>query len=215
MTKLKYKFDRLDVDVIASGSAGNAVFIKEKGASKGVLVDIGIAWKRLEPYSLMIDTVFLTHRHLDHYRVSTMDKLKLYNPTVVFVDPVGSEIKYKSDVSMPHHKWATLKGKYKAMAIPTPHSVPNVAWIIKFSNGATYFHATDTASLDHISIKGCDVYGIECNYSDLEELTDRGSGNETIAVTTHLSTEEAQAWFTKNAGENSRFIPLHEHKTFR
>lgn len=207
---------RFDVTVISSGSKGNAVLVKEAGEAKGILIDCGVPYNTIKPYEKHIDIILLTHRHKDHWRGKTLEKLKASAPNHLLIYPEGLKIDYDGAVAaiLPHKKWATLKSKYRVMCIPTPHSVPNVAWVIKFLNGGVYFHATDTSSLNHISVKGADVYALECNYTDTEELAGRGVGNEVIAATTHLSTEDALAWYNANKGEHSILIPLHEHKIF-
>jgi len=208
---------KLTVTVIASGSVGNAVFVRENDSTHGIMIDIGVSYKRIEPWVQGVDAVLATHVHLDHWRKNTMDKLKSINPKCLYIEPQGSGIEYAFDSTIPHNTWAVIRGKYsRIMCIPTPHSVNNVAWVVQFLNsGATYFHATDTASLNHISCKGADVYGIECNYSDIEELVNRKNGHEVISVSSHLSTENALAWFELNKGSDSKFIPLHEARTFK
>lgn len=209
---------KFDVTVISTGSSGNAVLVKEKGAAKGILIDCGVPYNKLKPYEKEIDAVLLTHKHKDHWRAKTLKLLKSTAPNHLLIFPEGLKIDYDGEVAatLPHNKWATLKGKYKVLCTPIPHSVPNVAWVIQtIPTKSVYFHATDTSSLSHITLKGADVYALECNFTDTEELAGRGAGNEILAATTHLSTEDALAWYNLNKAEHSILIPLHEHKIFK
>lgn len=216
-----HEFEKLKVTAIASGSTGNAVLVQGVGDDKGIMIDLGVAYKHIKPYELNIDAVCYTHLHKDHWKQSTMDKLKVVNPKCLYIEPQGSGIPYLRngvngfDATIPHNTWAVIKNKYRVMCIPTPHAVPNVAWIVQFlDTGATYFHATDLADISHISCKGADIYGLEANYSDVMELVNRKNGHEVVSATTHLSTENALAWFELNKTEHSKLILLHESKIF-
>lgn len=202
---------KLIYDVIATGSKGNAVLVQEKG-NKGILFDCGISWKALEPYINKIDLIVITHKHKDHIRESTLNKVKLLYPHIPIITPDKSEIEYdKIDAEIPHNVWKLIKGKYQMIFVPTPHSVPNCAIIVKFPCDNTCMYATDTASIDHIKASGLDIYFIEHNYSDVRNIAET-SNHAIVNVTTHLSNEDAYSWYLRNKGEHSVLVPLHEHK---
>lgn len=199
---------KLSYEIIKTGSSGNAVLVNN------VLFDCGISWKALEPYATKIDLVLVSHRHLDHIRVSTLNKLKNLFPRVAVLAHEAfyegtDKWMYEFDAVLPSHRKLLIKGKYEVLCAPIPHSVPNCAFVVKFPNGATCMYATDTVSLDHLTIPNLDLYLLESNYSELDIVKEQR--NAVVAVTTHLSQEASYGWYLRNRGENSEYVPLHQH----
>jgi hypothetical protein len=103
------------------------------------------------------------------------------------------------------------------------HDVPNCGWQIMFDNGFKYFYATDTCSLDNIQAKDYDMYFIEGNYEDKEELEKRKQKHiekgefyyEDRVEKTHLSQVKATEWLMENMGKNSQYIFMHQHEENR
>ncbi|MGK9479829.1 hypothetical protein QQG13_09200, partial [Melissococcus plutonius] len=60
----------LDYQVIASGSKGNAVRIKN------VMVDCGIPFKKMKEALYECNYLLITHIHSDHIRPATLNKIK-------------------------------------------------------------------------------------------------------------------------------------------
>lgn len=111
---------------------------------------------------------------------------------------------------------------YNNFAIVDPvhliHDVPNCGWII-LQKHERAFYATDTSTLDHIEAKDYDYYLIEANHTRAEieariaEKQARGEfAYETRAAQNHLSQEQTMDWLARNAGPNSKYIFLHQHK---
>lgn len=140
--------------------------------------------------------------------------MKTLCPRVAVIAPHGfwegaDEVKYKFDAMLPHNKKLLVRGKYEILCTPIPHSVPNCAFVVKFPNGKSCMYATDTVSLDHLSIPGLDLYLLENNYSELDIVKDQR--NAVVAVTTHLSQEASYGWYLRNRGEHSEYVSLHQH----
>lgn len=98
------------------------------------------------------------------------------------------------------------------------HNVPNCGYHIK-ANKECLFFATDTGTLDGIEAKGYDLYLIEANHTraELEAriAAKQAAGEfayEYAAARNHLSQEQTLDWLADNAGPNSRYIFLHQHK---
>lgn len=154
----------------------------------------------------------------DHLRPSTLNKLKGLFPRTAVIAPQGfwegaDDVKYEFDAMLPHNKKLLIKGKYEVLCTPIPHSVPNSAFVVKFQDGATCMYATDTVSLDHLSIPNLDLYLLESNYDELDIVKEQR--NAVVAVTTHLSQEASYGWYLRNRGENSEYAPLHMHLSFK
>lgn len=202
----------LDYEIIQTGSSGNAVLVNN------VLFDCGISWKALQPHAAKVDIVLISHRHTDHIRPSTIRRLKTLFPRVGVIAPEGfwegtDKIVHEFDAMLPTNKSMRIKGKYDIWCTPIPHSVPNCAFVVKFPCGSTCMYATDTVSLDHLSVPNLDLYLLESNYSELDIVKEQR--NAVVAVTTHLSQEASFGWYLRNKGEHSEYVPLHVHMDFR
>jgi len=99
------------------------------------------------------------------------------------------------------------------------HDVKNFGYRL-YSGSERVFHATDSAHLEGISAKEYDLYCLESNY-DAETVFDiirereaRGEyAHQRGAINSHLSFQQANDFFYKNKGENSKLIRLHESST--
>ena len=65
------------VNVIASGSKGNCVVLFDS-----ILVDIGVAYKLIKPYTMQIKIVTWSHKHSDHLNKSTLKKILFERPSI-------------------------------------------------------------------------------------------------------------------------------------
>lgn len=99
-----------------------------------------------------------------------------------------------------------------------PHNVPNCAYHI-FMNHEKLFYATDCSTLEGVKAKGYDYYLVEANHTkaDIEariaaKLEAGEFAYELEAMRNHLSEEQAIAWLAENAGPNSKYQFLHQHR---
>ena len=81
-------------------------------------------------------------------------------------------------------------------------------------NEKKLIYATDTRTLDGIVAKDYDVYLIEGNYGNEEELHERAynSEYESRVKNTHLSREYTTKWLLDNMADNSVYEFMHQHK---
>lgn len=215
-------------DILATGSSGNAVVINGE-----ILIDIGVPMKKLREsgYINGLKLVLLTHQHTDHFNAATVRALHKERPALrwgccEWIVPHLLEAgvdKLSIDVTRPTEPGESNRALiYNNFAIVDPvylvHDVPNCGWIIH-KNHEYLFYATDTGTLDHIEAKNYDLYLIEANHTRAEietriaEKQARGEFSyETRAAQNHLSQEQALDWLARNAGSNSRYVFLHQHK---
>ena len=66
------------VDIIGTGSTGNAVVIDDK-----LLIDCGLTFDKLGDKVMGIEHIFITHRHGDHIKVPTLSKIYKDRPWVL------------------------------------------------------------------------------------------------------------------------------------
>lgn len=208
----------IDYQIIATGSTGNAVVIE-----RSVLVDVGVPYKKIEPYMGDIKLVLLSHVHSDHFKASTLRRMALEKPLLRFgcgaflVDKVvkAGVPKQQIDILIPNMLYGY--GICNVIPVELLHDVPNFGYKIHFPHGKL-FYATDTGSLSMVSARGYDLYMVESNYKD-EELRERmdaklASGQyayEQRALKYHLSEKKAVDWLYKNMGRNSEYVFLHAH----
>lgn len=210
----------LTYNVIASGSKGNAVLL-----NGDILLDCGISYKKLEPYSGFLGMVFLTHAHKDHFNKSTIKRLAKERPALRFVccrwlvEPLleAGVPAWRIDVAKEGQLLSF--GAVKAEAVPLLHDVPNCGWKLTVM-GEKAIYCTDTAKLDGVEAKDFDLYMIEANYRE-EELQQRMEAklaagkfsHESRVAESHLSREQAEAWLRENADlTKAKLVFLHEHK---
>lgn len=209
--------------VIQSGSDGNAVLLYGKRGI--ILVDCGVSYTKIAPYRQDIVLVLLTHKHGDHFRPSTLKRLAHDRPTLRFMVP--SWLMYplldQCDVNERNIDLAQMDTKavygdrIVVRPFPLVHDVPNCGYEITLDKSRIVY-ATDTSYIP--DIKNADYYFIEANYENAETLAERVSSKidkgqfvyEKDLQNRHLSREQAIDYVLRNAGDQSQYVLLHEHK---
>ena len=100
-----------------------------------------------------------------------------------------------------------------------PHNVRNCCYRIVLPDNTRLFFATDCATLDGIHAEGFDYYFLEANHTRAEIeariAAKQAAGEyayEIEACRNHLSREQAEDWLARNAGANSKYVFLHQHR---
>lgn len=209
------------VNIIATGSSGNATFIGDYG----ILIDCGVTRAALAPYFRGIQLVLLTHRHSDHFNAKTIAAIHSRRPSVrfgcgIFLVPSLLEIGVQPDridVLRPDHRYSY--GEFDVEGFLLTHNVPNYGYRIHGADDSKLIYATDTGSLDGIEAKRYDYYLIEANHTEAEihERIKRKQmegvySYEYDAAKNHLSLEKANDWLAENADEHSVIYYMHEHR---
>lgn len=217
----------MNYHIIETGSKGNAVIVNDE-----VLIDCGVAYKKLEPYVKRLKLVLLTHVHGDHFKPSTVRALHRERPALRFgccewmVRPLAETgvDKRLIDVFFPTNWSEALHYVYGETTFLLPrllvHDVPNCAWSLELiPSGERIFYATDTGTLDGVEAKNYDLYLIEANHTQAEiearaaEKLERGEYSyERRASANHLSYEQAMDFLARNAGPRSCYVLLHGHR---
>lgn len=217
----------MEYKILASGSSGNAVVINSE-----ILIDIGVPMKTIREsgYIKELKLVLLTHSHGDHFNPSTVQALHRERPALRWacckwmIAPLLEAGVGKLVIDVFDVEKRYCYGFLDLWAVPIPHDVPNCAWKISFTDinkgkEDNAFYATDCATLDGIEAKDYSLYMIEANHGEseiqeriFEKEARREFAYERRAQRTHLSREQALDWLAKNAGPESHYIFLHEHK---
>lgn len=217
-------------EILATGSGGNALVIEGK-----VLIDCGVPWKKIEPYAHGLQLVLLTHEHGDHFNRATVKRLAKERPglrwaagwwmlgflinTGVKTDLIDIAPGWNYEGERPPLDY----GSIVVSPFMLTHDVPNCGWKILMDTedhpGTRIFYATDTGDLNGIVAKWYDYYFLEANYTEAEieeRIGQKKLNGEYIyegrVKRTHLSKEQADSWLAMNAGSNSIFVYMHNHK---
>ena len=204
--------------VISSGSEGNAVIY-----NNAIMVDCGVSLKALQEVKRSLKIVLLTHKHSDHLKIRTLQRLQAERPTLRIAcgDFLLEELPCIKNIDVLQVGKIYDYGAFKVSPVKLYHDVPNFGWRIFLPNGQKIFHATDTVHLEGITAKGYDLYAIEHNYCEeyiqqaIEEA--RANGEYTHAygnINTHLSIQQARAFIEANRKESSEVLELHKSRSF-
>ena len=208
----------IQTQVISSGSEGNAVIY-----NNAIMVDCGVSLKALQEVKRSLKIVLLTHKHSDHLKIRTLQRLQAERPTlrVACGNFLLEELPCIKNIDVLQVGKIYDYEAFKVSPIKLYHDVPNFGWWIFLPNGQKIFHATDTVHLEGISAKGYDLYAIEHNYCEeyiqqaIEEA--RANGEYTHAygnINTHLSIQQAMAFIKENRKESSGVLELHKSRSF-
>ena len=214
--------------VISSGSEGNAVIY-----NNAIMVDCGVSLKALQEVKRSLKIVLLTHKHSDHLKIRTLQRLQAERPTlrVACGAFLLEELPCIKNIDVLQVGKIYDYGAFKVSPVKLYHDVPNFGWriflkptIIDFIKGNyeyKIFHATDTVHLEGITAKGYDLYAIEHNYCEeyIQEAIEeaRANGEYTHAygnINTHLSIQQARAFIEANRKESSEVLELHKSRSF-
>lgn len=204
---MKYK-------IIATGSDGNATIIDDK-----IILDCGVSYKKVAPFTKKLQLVLLTHKHNDHINKTTIKRLANERPKLRFgccewlvQDLIDYGVsKKRIDVYTIDNEYDY--GSFKISPVKLFHDVPQCGYRV-FINGYKCIYCTDTNTLDGIKAEGYDYYFIEANYENEQELHERAYNDyyENRVKSTHLSKEQATEWLLDNMGANSVYEFMHKHK---
>ena len=204
--------------VISSGSEGNAVIY-----NNAIMVDCGVTLKALQEVKRSLKIVLLTHKHGDHLKIRTLQRLQAERPTlrVACGDFLLEDLPCIKNIDVLQVGKIYDYGAFKVSPVKLYHDVPNFGWRIFLPNGQKIFHATDTVHLEGITAKGYDLYAIEHNYCEeyIQEAIEeaRANGEYTHAygnINTHLSAQQARAFIETNRKESSEVLELHKSRSF-
>ena len=208
----------IQAKVISSGSEGNAVIY-----NNAIMVDCGVSLKALQEVKRSLKIVLLTHKHGDHLKIRTLQRLQAERPTLRIAcgDFLLEELPCIKNIDVLQVGKIYDYGAFKVSPVKLYHDVPNFGWRIFLPNGQKIFHATDTVHLEGITAKGYDLYAIEHNYCEeyIQEAIEeaRANGEYTHAygsIKTHLSIQQARAFIEANRKESSEVLELHKSRSF-
>lgn len=208
----------IQTQVISSGSEGNAVIY-----NNAIMVDCGVSLKALQEVKRSLKIVLLTHKHSDHLKLRTLQRLQAERPTlrVACGNFLLEELPCIKNIDVLQVGKIYDYGAFKVSPVKLYHDVPNFGWRIFLPNGQKIFHATDTAHLEGITAKGYDLYAIEHNYCEeyIQQAIEEARANSEYThaygnINTHLSIQQARAFIEANRKDSSEVLELHKSRSF-
>lgn len=202
----------MNYKIINSGSDSNATVINDI-----ILIDCGISFKKIKKSYQNLKLVLLTHIHSDHFNKKTIVKLAHERPTLRFACCEWLEDPLKAlgieNIDILEIGKLYDYGLFQVSPFKLYHDVPQCGWRV-YMNDKKLIYATDTRTLEGIIAKEYDVYLIEGNYVNDEELHERAYNPEyeSRVKATHLSKEQASKWLLENMKESSVYEFMHQHK---
>lgn len=207
------------VSVLASGSKGNATYIKTK--SHKILVDLGTTIKYIEEKLLEnevllkdIDYVFLTHTHTDHTS-AIKNIIKKYNPTIVLTELMLKDLKELDN----YQNIKILEDNMQLDEllienIKTSHDTTDSRGYIFTEGESSVALITDTGYLNQKyfnKLKNKNVYLIESNHN--VEMLMHGKYPKWLKQRVnsdvgHLSNDSCSFYLTKLIGDKTKEIIL-------
>lgn len=199
-------------EIISTGSKGNSVIIND------VMVDCGIAFKKLKEYLYDVKYLLLTHIHSDHIKPTTLKRIKKEFPHIKVIG--NYEIAQLYDVDHIINAGFPMDiDNYTFEAFECVHDVVTYGYAWAF-NDNEIIYATDTNSLENAPERKYDYLFLESNY-DVEKLElARGKRSKYgydpyISGLRHLSTKDCKTFYYLNRrNKESKLIELHMSERF-
>lgn len=206
-------------DILATGSSGNCVILNGM-----IALDVGIPYKKIVPHVKNLQLIFVSHEHTDHFKASTIRTLAAERPTLRFCGGGWMASKFISAGVLARNidvleAWKRYDyGAFQIEPVVLYHDVPNYGLKI-FTNGKKVIYIVDTGYVDDVDAKDFDLFLLESNHTRAEieaRIADKQARGEFAyevrAAQNHLSQEQAMDWLARNAGPNSRYVFLHQHR---
>lgn len=204
----------IDYKIIASGSKGNAVIIRD------ILVDCGVPYKRLEKHLKCIKYIFITHIHSDHLNKATFKKIKQkWGHIKIFGNyELAQEVGLGELTKILSTEISYRIGDVIVQPFECVHDVETFGYTFQIDD-INIIYATDTNNLNNAPKIKYDYFFIESNHDEKKlEMALRNNkykydvfGN----AKRHLSTQQAKSFYFMNRkSKDSVLIELHKSERF-
>lgn len=212
----------LEYEVIASGSSGNAVVIEN------VMVDCGIAYKNLKKKLYDIDYLLITHKHGDHIKKRTYEKIRKEFPNIAVITNKEVEKFVNGDVDYVIEPNEPLEiGEYEFNAFSCVHDVMCYGYYWQWFNPETeenedIIYATDTKDFRFAPRDmEFDYLFLESNHDQNKLNAIKHTGRKIYGYDAygnglrHASTQICKAYYYMHRkSKESELIELHKSERF-
>ena len=192
----------MDLQVIATGSAGNCYVLRAGGAhGQSLLLDAGISPEQIAVATQDWDRIagcLVTHEHQDHAKSAieiSRRGIRTY-ATQGTIDTIRERQRHSDEyvqLRSARYRQAFPIGDFTVTAFPVEHDAAEpCGWLIRYDpTGETVVYATDTYYLRH-TFPGVHYWIVECNYTEsiLQRQLEEGDLDgklRTRLLTSHMS----------------------------
>lgn len=202
----------IEWEIISSGSKGNCVIIND------VMIDCGVAFKKIKDKLYDIKFLLLTHIHSDHIKANTLDNIRKLFPKIQIIGNYQIAQLYDVDY-IGNANFDIRTTDYVFTPFDCVHDVVTQGFTWKMEN-KQIIYATDTSSLDNAPTIKYDYLFLESNHDEkkLEQVRNKVSqyGYDPYAGgMRHLSTQKCKTFYYLNRrNKDSPLIELHKSERF-
>lgn len=204
--------------VLSSGSKGNCTYVETK--QHKILIDVGTSCsyieKSLKNINVLpqeIDTILITHAHVDHV-AGLKVFAKKYHPKIYLTSLILEEIKDKIDNINYIDEELNLDDT-KVIAIKTSHDTKDSNAYIVEEDNSSLVNITDTGYINEKyfeKLKNRSIYIFESNH-DVEMLMNNPHyphhiKNRIMGDKGHLSNKDSAYYLSKLIGNNTKKVVL-------
>lgn len=203
---------KLDYNIIATGSTGNAVRIEN------IMIDCGIPFIRMKEDLYKVDSLLITHAHSDHVKPRTLERIRKEFPNIRVYANADVAYRYTIDKVIGTAPFK-VRGKKRVIPFDGVHDVPVTGFVLLIED-LNVLYMTDSARVNPPGDIKFDYMFLESNFDErkLRELSKqykRRGYDPYSSVTRHLSTQKCKEFYYVNRrNEKSVLIELHQSHRF-
>lgn len=203
---------KLDYNIIATGSTGNAVRIEN------IMIDCGIPFTRMKEDLYKVDSLLITHAHSDHVKPRTLERIRKEFPNIRVYANADVAYRYTVDKVIGTAPFK-VRGKKRVIPFDGVHDVPVTGFVLLIED-LNVLYMTDSARVNPPGDIKFDYMFLESNFDErkLRELSKqykRRGYDPYSSVTRHLSTQKCKEFYYVNRqNEKSVLIELHQSHRF-
>lgn len=203
---------KLDYNIIATGSTGNAVRIEN------IMIDCGIPFIKMKEDLYKVDSLLITHAHSDHVKPRTLERIRKEFPNIRVYANADVAYRYTIDKVIGTAPFK-VRGKKRVIPFDGVHDVPVTGFVLLIED-LNVLYMTDSARVNPPGDIKFDYMFLESNFDErkLRELSKqykRRGYDPYSSVTRHLSTQKCKEFYYVNRrNEKSVLIELHQSHRF-
>ena len=210
----------LDYNVLASGSSGNAVRIRN------IMIDCGIAFSKMKEDLYKCQYLLITHDHNDHVKPAVLNQIVTQFPNIEIFSTykVARMNDAVTAINTDYLPIYLARAGCNMWAVSVPHNTLCFGYVLRFDD-LDILYATDlknTEELDGFTQEmgiRYDYLFLEANYDEtkLELLGNEWHGQYNAYVDSserHLAKDESLRFYAKYRKEGGKHIELHKSGRF-
>lgn len=182
------------------------------------MFDCGIPFKKMKEDLYLVDTLLITHSHVDHVKSSTFESIRKEFPLIKTYANADVAYQYEVDKVIGTCPFE-LSGNRTVIPFDGTHDVPVTGYVLQM-RGVNILYMTDTARVDLPYDIPLDYIFLESNFDErkLREQSKkykRHGYDPYLSVTRHLSTQKCREfYYLHRRDQDSLLIELHQSRRF-